>query len=170
MFFLLFFNLLLIILIFEYFLIKIIIDVYYFFYTVFKIKNLKKYIKKETIYVYRIEKDQTGPFRNKEKNKEWKHMLKKLNDKYTIPHPLSDKKLKKPYLYLKYLKPNELNSYIYAFVSLQIFFEWFDSQDRKLLKDKGYNLNMYKIIKYIKGTNQIMFKRENSFFIKEINY
>jgi len=135
-----------------------VIKINYFYYKMKRKKiNIESYFNSEPIVVYRYEKDGIGVFTNKETGKKlYKKIIKTLNNK-DHPSPLDDKKLRYVYAYLK--KTKEINDYYFGCSSLEELRFWFNEDIRDIIEKKGFKIKSYKTNYYVKGTNQILFKK-----------
>lgn len=117
-------------------------------------------------YIYRIEKNNIGPYQNQELLKNTKHFKNKKvnkNNNPTVYH--EDKNL---YLYLKYIKIFKL--YIFGFNNQRDIYNWFEKEDLKILRNNNFQCNVYISKNYFKLNKQVLFSKEKSLKIKTIPF
>ena len=118
-----------------------------------------------TVLVYRVENtDGVGPYWGK--IRDWYNKSRCRHDiGLNRPGPGECPKIKSTF------GRNVPIDYNFGFYSLASLKTWFPKSDRKLLKEDGYSISVYKVPKksYFRATKQCIFIKEDSEFIEKID-
>ena len=118
------------------------------------------------ILVYRVEQaDGTGPYWGKTRGFGWYSKSRCNHSSDGRPGPQECSKIKSTF------GRNVPIDYNFGFYSLASLKSWFTKSDRKLLKEDGYSVNVYRVPQksYFRATKQCVFIKEDSEFVEKLD-